>query len=183
MRERIVLPGIGGSGPDHWQSLWERGDPQMRRFAPDSWDHPRLDAWCAALDVAVEGATEPPLLVAHSLACLLVAHWSARSRLRVAGAFLVAIPDPHGPAFPAEARDFADPPERPLRFPSLVVASADDPYGSMGHARSRAEQWGSSLVDAGPLGHVNAASGLGDWPWGREHLRGFEAGLVDSPVG
>lgn len=177
MSEIIVLPGIGGSGPAHWQSLWEASDSRMHRFAPASWDEPALDDWIAALDEAVVQAMartdEPPLLVAHSLACLLVAHWSARSALPVRGAFLVAPPDPAGPSFPLEAASFANPPISPLRFPAVVVASSDDPYGPLDFARQRAEQWGSTFVEAGTLGHINAASGLGAWAWGRDQLDRF----------
>ena len=49
----LLLPGIGGSGPDHWQSHWERTDPDMTRFAPSDWDRPELADWCEALDRGV----------------------------------------------------------------------------------------------------------------------------------
>lgn len=178
MSAYLVLPGIGGSGPEHWQSRWEAAEPEMRRFAPDSWDAPQLDQWIAALDAAVAACSEAPILVAHSLSCLLVAHWSARSDQAVRGAFLVAMPDPQGPDFPQEAASFGNPPELFLRFPAVVVASSDDPYGPLVHSRTRARQWGASFVEAGALGHINAASGLGDWSRGREQLRRFEDGLT-----
>ncbi|MPS68826.1 MAG: serine hydrolase family protein [Novosphingobium sp.] len=178
MTRYVVLPGIGGSGAEHWQSHWERADSRMHRFAPESWEAPGLDQWIEALDQAVSRAAEPPVLVAHSLSCLLVAHWSRRSSLTVRGAFLVALPDPQGPSFPAEAAGFADPPEAPLRFPGLLIASSNDPYGTLEHARLRAGQWSCPLMEAGDLGHINAASALGDWAWGRAELDRFEAGLA-----
>lgn len=177
MARYITLPGIGNSGKTHWQTLWEEADPAFARFAPTDWDAPDLDDWIAALDRAVAACTEPPVLVAHSLACLLVPHWRARSSRPVAGAFLVAVPDPSSDAFPAEAAGFANVPETPLPFPTLVVASSNDPYGSMAYARRRAGQWGSGLTEAGALGHINGASGLGDWPAGRALLDAFAAGL------
>ena len=73
----ITLPGFRGSGETHWQTLWEAEDPSMARFWPASWDRPDLGDWIAALDRVVLAAPEPPLLVAHSIACLLVAHWAA----------------------------------------------------------------------------------------------------------
>ena len=59
---------------------------------------------------AVGTASKPPVLVAHSLACLLVAHWQLVSTAPVTGAFLVAVPNPQSEAFPAEATSFANPP-------------------------------------------------------------------------
>src|SRR5262245_12003819 len=93
----IILPGLGGSGEGHWQTLCRGSDPSAMAFQPSSWDQPKLDDWVAALDRAVASAADPALLVAHSLACLLVAHWAARGAVPIAGAFLVAVPDPDGP--------------------------------------------------------------------------------------
>jgi len=182
MRKIIILPGIGGSGDEHWQSLWEAGGKDFARFAPSSWDEPQLEDWIVALDAAVAALDEPPVLVAHSLACLLVAHWQARSSLPVAGALLVAVPDPRGPAFPAEAASFADPPEQRFRFPSLLVASGNDPYGTMDHARRRAGEWGSRLVAIGDAGHINSGSGLGAWPAGRAILGEFLSRIASDGV-
>ncbi|MET3666302.1 putative alpha/beta hydrolase family esterase [Caulobacter sp. 1776] len=121
------------------------------------------------------------MLVAHSLGCLLVAHWWARGGQGARGAFLVATPDPDGPAFPAvEAASFRDPPRTAAPFPVRMIASADDPYGTLDHAAARAADWGASLVEAGALGHVNAGSGLGDWPRGRALLSDFLASLASE---
>jgi predicted alpha/beta hydrolase family esterase len=177
MRELITLPGIGGSGEAHWQSLWERSDPRIRRFAPSSWDRPALDDWIEALDREVGKSGEPPLIVAHSLACLLVAHWTQRTRRAAAGALLVAVPDPASTAFPVEAACFANPPATTLPFPSVIVASSNDPFGSLAYARARAAEWGGAFVDAGAHGHLNGSSGLGEWPEGREALAALEAAL------
>ena len=179
----IVLPGIGGSGRAHWQSLWQAGDPSIRRFRPADWDRPDLSDWIAALDREVEHAAEPPILVAHSLACLLVAHWAAKGGRTVRGAFLVAVPDPESAAFPDEARGFAAVPPGPLPFPSLVVASTNDPYGTLESVAARAADWGSRVEIAGALGHINGQSGLGDWPAGRALLAGFAAAATGkAPV-
>ena len=169
----IILPGIGGSDKDHWQTHWQAEDAAFTRFEPDSWDAPDLADWMRALDAAVIASDVPPVLVAHSLACLLVAHWQAASSLAVAGAMLVAVPDARGAAFPLEAASFADPPVSRFRFPSVIIASGNDPYGTADYSRMRASQWGSWLIDAGELGHINAGSGLGAWPEGRAMLQEF----------
>jgi predicted alpha/beta hydrolase family esterase len=173
MTEFIVLPGIGGSGESHWQSHWQRANPAMRRFAPSSWEAPDFKNWLAALETAVATARTPPILIAHSLSCLLVAHWQKISRSPAKGAFLAAIPDPSSPVFPKSAGDFALAPRERFRFPSLIVASTNDPYGSLDYAQARAGQWGSQIHHAGAVGHINGASNLGDWPAGWELLTTF----------
>ncbi|KQV56263.1 MULTISPECIES: alpha/beta hydrolase [unclassified Caulobacter] len=178
----IIIPGIGGSGDAHWQTLWEREDPSFVRIAPSSWDAPELEDWLAALDSAVVACAEPPVLVAHSLGCLLVAHWWTRTSHAARGAFLVATPDPDGPSFPAvEAASFRGALNVKAPFPVLMVASADDPYGTPAYAAAKAAAWGAELVEAGALGHINGSSGLGAWPWSRALLTGFIADRLLSP--
>lgn len=162
----LVLPGFGNSGPGHWQTLWEARHPAWRRVALGQWDAPVCGEWALVLDEAVRDCAAPPLLVAHSLACLLVAHWAQRSTAAIRGAFLVAIPEPGNPNFPPTARGFTPVPMQPLRFPSLVVTSANDPFGSSVFARLCATAWSSRFVDIGEAGHINADSGLGEWAEG-----------------
>lgn len=169
----LILPGLGSSGPDHWQSRWQSAYPNMQRVEQHDWHHPQRDAWVDALDAAVLDRGPDVVLVAHSLACLQVVHWAAASRSPVRGALLVAVPDAEGPSFPREAIGFFPVPSRRLRFPSLIVASSDDPYGSLAHARRCAAAWGSHLAEVGPAGHINAASGHGDWPEGLAWLSEF----------
>ena len=169
----IILPGIGGSGDDHRQTRWEKADNRMKRFSPADWNHPDLEDWIAAMDHAIAKAKSPPFLVAHSLACLLVPHWQAAGERAVSGAFLVAVPYAASDAFPDEAAQFAAFRTEPLRFPALMLASTDDPYASLGFARRQATVWGCPLEMLGPLGHVNSASGVGDWPEGRQRLHRF----------
>ncbi|MGY5800554.1 RBBP9/YdeN family alpha/beta hydrolase [Rhizobium sp. LEGMi12c] len=177
MSDIITLPGLGGSGEDHWQTLWERDDPTMRRFQPSSWDRPILSDWIAALEREILRCKTPPVLIAHSLACQLIAHWAPSTTSAILGAFMVAAPDPTGEVYLAEAGSFANPPRQRLPFPSLLVASTNDPYGPHEYAQASAEIWGSTLVDVGSRGHINAASGLGDWPEGKAIFQRFRAQL------
>jgi len=173
---RITLPGIYGSGPTHWQSLWEQ-DGSFRRFSPSSWDRPQLADWQAALTAALNRADAKPVLVAHSLSCLLVGHSTDLLAGRIAGAMLVAPPDPAGPAFPDDGAQFGPAPQAALPFPTLLIASSNDPYGSLAFAQTQAQAWNARLVVAGAFGHINGESGLDDWPQGRGLLAAFEAGL------
>jgi predicted alpha/beta hydrolase family esterase len=176
----IHLPGIGNSGEQHWQSLWEREDASIRRFQPRDWDRPQLTDWSLALNQAVEASAGPIVLVAHSLACLLVVHWAASNSSqvsRVAGAMLVAVPDPESVAFPVEAASFGPAPQQPLAFPVLLLASGNDPYASLAYTKRCTRQWQAGMIELGDVGHINGASGLGDWPQGRALLSAFSAGL------
>jgi uncharacterized protein len=181
----LILPGLGDSGPQHWQTLWQRSDPRMRRVEQHDWQAPRLDAWCETLERAVGASAEPTFLVAHSLGCALVAHWSARTRTRcVRGALLVAPADVESPRHtPDCARNFAPLPRDSLGFPSVLVASRDDPYMSFARARALASAWGAQLVDAGARGHLNAESGLGTWPEGFSLLRGLSFAQTSAQTG
>lgn len=162
----LLLPGIGNSGPTHWQSIWEASFPEFRRVRQRDWERPERGDWVAALEEAVRGAGPEAIVVAHSLGCLAVAHWAAAAHAPLRAVLLVAVPDPAGPAFPAEARGFSPLPLRPLGLPGLVAVSDDDPYGTPANAATLARAWGLEVAGVGRVGHVNSASGLGAWPRG-----------------
>ena len=162
----LIVPGLGSSGPQHWQSRWQARHPHFVRVAQRNWDAPDCGDWIAVLEQAVFTAGPRAVLVAHSLGCLLVAHWARQTRQTIAAAMLVAVPDPQRPDFPASARGFAPVPRQRLPFRTLVVASSNDPYGSLAHANACASAWVSRLAAIGAVGHINADSDLGDWPAG-----------------
>jgi predicted alpha/beta hydrolase family esterase len=175
MTHVLMLPGIGGSGPAHWQSRWERLHPEYRRIEMPDWDAPRLDVWLERIEASVMAAPTLPVIVAHSLGCLAVAHWAARGGM-LSAALLVAVPDPAGPLFPAVATGFAPVPSARLGFPTRVVASQNDPYGSFDYAARSARAWGAELCDVGLAGHINADSALGDWEAGQVLFRELVTG-------
>ncbi|MEN2468773.1 RBBP9/YdeN family alpha/beta hydrolase [Burkholderia sp. GS2Y] len=174
----VIVPGIGNSGPDHWQSHWEAAHAGAIRMAPASWDAPGLRDWIAALDEAVAQADAPPVLICHSLGCLLFAHWRAASTRVVRGALLVAVPDPGGPRFPAAASAFAKLPGGDFGgVPVLAIASSDDEYDPSGRGLAWAGERGAMPLLLGPRGHLNAEAGLAEWPEGRALFTAFVAGL------
>lgn len=172
----LIVPGLGNSGPQHWQSLWQARHPDFIRVEQADWDNPDAADWLARLDAAIAACAAPPLLVAHSLSCALVAHWVARHGRVLKGALLVAPADVDSDAHtPPETRGFRPMPLPRFACPAIVVASSDDPYVDLPRARAFAAAWGARLVEAGPHGHLNAASALGDWLAGLallEELRG-----------
>ena len=171
----LLVPGIGNSGPKHWQSRWESEHDSHVRVHQGDWENPVCADWVGALEVAARRAAPGVLIAAHSLGCLVVAHWLARAPVAIAGALLVAVPDPDRPSFPAQAVGFAPVPRKRLPCPSIVVASSDDPYSEVEFAQQCAAAWGSRLVNIGNAGHINAASGLGNWSEGHRMLRSLTA--------
>ena len=170
----LILSGLWNSGPQHWQTHWERSYPAWTRVAHRDWNAPERDEWVAELDAAIAGCTGRPILVAHSLGCMLVAHWARTgSPLKVSGAFLVAPSDTGAPSYPIQPNSFAPVPLAPLPFPSLVVASTNDPYATIDRTRTFAAAWGSRLVEIGDAGHITTDSGHGPWPEGERLLEEF----------
>jgi uncharacterized protein len=119
------------------------------------------------------------VLIAHSLGCHLVAAWAAASRHTAAirGALLVAPPDVTREDFPPDMVNWRKPVLQKLPFPAICVLSSNDPFGSLAAGQATAAAWGARSIVAGPLGHINGDSGLGDWPAGRTLL----AELIELP--
>jgi len=169
----LTVPGLGGSGPSHWQTLWEEARPDTTRVDLGMWNTPHRNAWVTKLDQAIRAAQAPVVLAAHSLGCLAVAWWAELSGQPfgspVAGALLVAPADVDRAFEHPHLRAFGPAPRKLLPFPSILVASTDDPWIHIDSARSLATCWGSHFVDTGAQGHINAASGIGWWDEG-QHL-------------
>ena len=163
----LIIPGWSGSGPDHWQSRWETRLKTARRVEQAEWSKPVREDWVQRVAEEVAAATKPVVLVAHSLGVAAAVHAVPQLGGKVAGAFLVAPPDVANPDIrPKHLMTFGPYPRDPLPFPSLVVASRNDPFGGYEHADDIAAAWGSLLLDAGESGHINAESGHGPWPEG-----------------
>lgn len=171
----LLIPGLGGSGPDHWQSRWASKLSTAQVVEQADWHNPSLTAWTQRIIDAVEQAQRPVLLVAHSLGVPAVIHAAPKLKAgAVRGAFLVAPPSETGAAkLPKVDPAFAPFPRDPLPFPSLVVASRNDHHGSYNEIEELGFAWGSHCLDAGEAGHINSESGHGPWPEGLMSLAGF----------
>lgn len=174
MRPVLIIPGRGGSGEGHWQSWLERRLPDARRVVQDDWDDPDLAGWAARIDVTVRGLAEPPLAIAHSFGCLALVHAVNRLGTPLAGSFLVAPADPGRFGIDDEILCV------PLRHPSELLASTNDPWLAFERVRGFADAWGSRLHVLGPAGHINVDSGFGPWP---DMLHWAQLGRVDHPEG
>jgi uncharacterized protein len=174
----LFIPGLGDAGPEHWQTRWARKLSTARRVEQDDWDRPVLVKWTGRIAEEVSrsaDAERPVVLISHSLGGLAVVH--AAPQLvpeSIAGAYLITPPsDASIAALPEVDPAFVPTPMRKLPFPSVLVASRTDPYGSLADAEERAAAWGSTFVDAGDAGHIDTASGHGPWPEGLMRLATF----------
>lgn len=168
----IIIPGLGNSGPQHWQSLWQDILPNCVRVEQRDWENPDKAEWLQALDQVVCEAAGECILIAHSLGVALVAHWAVKFHSsKVRAALLVSPSDVDSPAHtPDSVRGFAPMPTGVLPFRATVVSSSNDPFVTPARAQHFAGAWGADLVDIGPCGHINAGSNLGTWPQGLQLL-------------
>ena len=168
----VIVPGHGNSGRRHWQSLLEAERPDTLRVAQRHWRVPVRRQWIAGLARTVAGAPRRPLLIGHSLGSMTIVEWGLdrATGAGVAGALLVAPPDLDRrlpgmpPRWMARLCGWHGVPLRALPFPSVLVASADDPFCSLERARYFAAAWGSRFVDLGPCGHIDSDAGFGPFP-------------------
>jgi hypothetical protein len=177
----LIVPGLSGSGPDHWQTRWEAKLSTARRVVQDDWERPARAAWAERLAQAVGQASRPVVLVAHSCGCSTVGHAVADELIapgRVVGAFLVAPAAERAlHAIPAVPADFARHARIKLPFRSVVIGSESDPYCTIDEAQELAGAWGAEFANAGDAGHLNVASGHGPWPEGLMRFAGFMRAL------
>ncbi|WP_327669359.1 MULTISPECIES: alpha/beta hydrolase [unclassified Streptomyces] len=167
----VIVPGLRDHVPDHWQTHLAHELPRSRTVPPLERDRLDRAAQVAAPQRELMDTPNPVLLVAHSAGVLTTVHWARQHRARVVGALLAAPPDfdaelPDGYPSRKELREhgWSPVPRERLPFPSIVAASRNDPLASFDRASSLAAYWGSRLVDLGPVGHLNPASGYGRWP-------------------
>jgi len=171
-RQILLLPGWQNSGPGHWQSLWQ-DQFGYTRVEQHDWLRPLRGDWIARLEDVVLSVDSPVVLVAHSLGCQLVTAWAqiSKNTQRVQGALLVAPGDAERDALRALLPSWSPLVLNKLPFKSTLVVSSDDPYCTPARAARFASAWGSALVAIGAAGHINADSGLGDWPQGQALLQ------------
>jgi predicted alpha/beta hydrolase family esterase len=170
----LIVPGLRDAVAAHWQTLLEarlRGDGRpVAGVLPMG----REDLGCAARVAEIERTAQaidgPLVIVAHSGGCIMVAHWARKTRRAVRGALLAAPPDfekPMPAGYPTidalRAGGWLPLPRVRLPFRTIVGASRDDPLASFARVAGFAHDWGAELEDLGWVGHLNPASGYGEW--------------------
>ncbi len=171
----INIAGLGGSGESHWQTLWAKMNPEIINVRQREWDHPKQEDWTDTLIETIEDFGDKPIvLIAHSLAVVTVLFAAETGKLsNVKGAFLVAPADSERKDFPKTATNFSPIPRSPLPFPSIIVASENDPWCSIEKARKLANATGAKFVNVGAKGHLTSEAGIGAWEIGHQLLEDF----------
>jgi predicted alpha/beta hydrolase family esterase len=168
MANVLIVPGLHGSGPAHWQSWLHAQLPGSQRVEQADKATPDLPTWTARVQQAIHAAPEPVWIVAHSFGALATICASAAVPQKVAGVLLVA------PADPEKFGVSALLPRHTLSVPTILVASSNDPWMSLAKAQALAATLGSSLLNLGAAGHVNTDSGYGPWPAGLALLQALQ---------
>ena len=174
----LIVPGLYGSGPEHWQSQWEKQNPEFVRVNQLDWDTPHCQDWIATLDAAIRNENDHVILVGHSLGSVTIAQWANRYGRRVVGALMVAPSDTEAATFPEGTTGFSPIPTGHLPFPSTVIASTEDPYISFERVTELSKVWGSKLVSLGARGHISVADGFGPWPEGLQYIAELQATAI-----
>jgi predicted alpha/beta hydrolase family esterase len=188
----VVVPGLRDHVANHWQTvLAERlaeAGRAVRTVPPVTRLRLSLDAQVGNLAATLAPLHGPVLLVAHSAGVLTTVHWAGRHRADVRGALLAApadleapLPDGHPTRAELAEHGWTPVPRLALPFPSIVAASADDPLCAPERVAELARSWGSRLLELGAVGHLNPASGYGEWPQAEELIRLLESGPGVAP--
>lgn len=174
----LIIPGLRDHVADHWQTRLAARLPNCRTVPPLQADKLSLAARVAAIQSELERIEGPVVLVAHSAGALMAVHWAALHSAPILGALLATPPDlnsPWPPQYPSpqvlQDNGWSPLPRGPLPFPSIVAASSDDHLASLDAVREMAREWGATLVELGAVGHLNPASGYGDWPQAEELIQ------------
>jgi len=177
----VFVPGLRDHVPQHWQTL-------LQERLPGSVCVPRLGktvvslpAWVEALDATIDSVVGPVVLVAHSAGVPITVHWARGHAADVVGALLATPPDldvPLPAGYPTREtlaqNGWMPVPEMSLPFRSTVVASTNDSLAAFDRVERFARLWKSAFFNAGAVGHLNPASGFGEWPQAIELLRTFD---------
>lgn len=174
----LIVPGLREHVPDHWQTLLAAKLPRVRSVAPLEHDKLSCTARVDAIELALASIEGPVIVVAHSAGVMMLAHWASRCTARaIHGALLAAPADLETPmpaGYPTmdalNAHGWLPIPRLALPFPSIVAASSNDPLTRLDRAREFARAWGSRFVELGAVGHLNPASGHGEWRQAEEFL-------------
>lgn len=170
MKKRVlILHGWGGSNFPHWQS-WlageiakDYGTVSFLEFS--DYEFPNFGVWKKEL---LEHMKEfkPDIVICHSLANTL---WfqlcNANAIEKIEKLYLVAPPSLNSKIAEIESFFPLDMPTNPHAKETLLVASTNDPYMSMGEAKELQESLGVEMIVLEDAGHINADSGYGEWPW------------------
>lgn len=193
----LTVPGLHGSGADHWQTWAEREIPNCRRVQGIDFEQPVVAAWADAIRQDIRQVPGDVILLAHSFGCLASVLAVADHDTKVSAVVLVAPASPKrfGPSglleqgkgsslVPSAHVDLtACLPLTPLPIPGVLLGSENDPWMTSEDASHWAHIWGLKWVSLGNAGHVNTASGYGRWPAVARLVELLRERLTPFPLG
>jgi predicted alpha/beta hydrolase family esterase len=172
MTNYFIIPGLGNSGPDHWQTHFEQSGENFTRINQADWETPTSADWIKNIDEALAGYDlATVVLIGHSLGCTAIANWAKHYQKTIKGALLVAPSDLEAPQYTFDTVGFDHVPLDKINFKTIIVASTDDEWVSIERAAFFADKWGSDFINIGNAGHINATAGYGKWAEGLEILK------------
>ncbi|NMD62695.1 RBBP9/YdeN family alpha/beta hydrolase [Rhodococcus globerulus] len=173
----VIVPGLRDHVDEHWQTLLENKLDRVRSVPPLSENKLSLAARIAALDAVISDIDGPIVLVAHSAGVMITVHWALQASHPIVGALLATpadlerqLPEGYPMLEDLDSNGWLPIPRRQLPFPSIVAVSSNDPLADRLRVANMAEVWGSRLVDLGDVGHLNPASGYGEWSQAEEFI-------------
>ena len=172
MIHTVIVPGVGGSESQHWQS-WLQGQlMSCSRVQQYDWHRPILKYWVQRFVDTISSISDEIQIVAHSFGCLTtVAALAQHPELHAKIKNLVLV----APANPARFGDqgFARHSQNDyhdyfhhlkLNVPTQLLISENDPWLDFQDAQNLAIAWQLRPITLGQVGHINVASGFGAFP-------------------
>lgn len=172
MIHTVIVPGVGGSEHDHWQSWLQRQLKSCSRVQQQDWNKPVLHEWIEQFTKTVQSIQEPIQIVAHSFGCLTtVAALAQHPELNqnIKNLVLVAPANPARFGDAGFARDSQNNYQQyfhqlKLQVPTQMIISENDPWLNFQDALQLAKAWKIKPKNLGQVGHINVASGFGPFP-------------------
>lgn len=165
----FTIPGLYGSGPDHWQTIWEKLYG-FTRIEQHDWDNPSYSVWNKSL-LKQSGIKQRAFFIAHSLGCHLLLKSFYQLKNAIKGILLVAPPDPGCNMIKRDISGFKIKTTFKITVPGILIYSENDPYASATYSEEYGQNFGLSPINIGKCGHINSDSHLGDWDEGVMILR------------
>jgi predicted alpha/beta hydrolase family esterase len=178
---KINIPGLHNSDTSHWQTNFERTDPNnFFRVTQENWNEPDCNTWINQIELELKNFNHAELiLIGHSIGCMAIVKWYEKYGHIIKGALLVAPSDSERDGYPTYISGFVPIPTFKMPFPTIFVASTNDPVTEMDRSKAFAYNWGSELIILENAGHIEPKSGFGDWEYGLTLINRLEGNNPD----
>jgi len=175
MKKVLIVHGWGGSDAPHWQA-WLAGevakDYGMVAFPLlDNPHFPSKNRWMKQVKALLKDMN-PDVVVCHSLGCTLWLHLCNEGEIAPVERLLLVAP----PRLACEIEILKtffpiEPPENLFANEAMMVTSDNDPYMSQEEAQVVQKSLGVEMKVLEKAGHINDASGYGEWQWVKEWVK------------